>query len=104
MKSLLKTLYLQFLMLILVLLCLPNCSATTAADKGRIIKASLDTSRAGCLVLLADASIPREPATADYCNRLLNAKIGVRLQALDEEVPSDPPVLSPGDCPPEPTP
>jgi hypothetical protein len=58
--------------MLISLICLASCTKATPEDKGRLIKASIDASRAGCLVLLADTSIPREPQTLEYCNRLMS--------------------------------
>jgi hypothetical protein len=73
--------------LFLVLLLTAACATPTAQEKGKLIKGSIDVSRAGCLALLADPTIPREQSTVEHCTILLN---GCPKLSIKEEVRSVP--------------
>jgi hypothetical protein len=55
----------------LILLCLA-CSPLTSEEKGKLLKTSIDASRAGCLILMSDKTIPRDEKIEEYCTIALN--------------------------------
>jgi len=57
--------------LFLALLLTAACATPTAQEKGKFIKGAIDMSRVGCLVLLADPTIPRDKETLERCMFLL---------------------------------
>jgi len=60
----------RFLLLLPMIVTLA-CGKLTPADKGRLLKSSIDASKTGCLVMLVDPTIPREESTLEYCSVIL---------------------------------
>ncbi|HKY41389.1 MAG TPA: hypothetical protein VJN18_35895 [Polyangiaceae bacterium] len=59
--------------LVCALLLLPACTAQTAAERrDSVLNGSLESARLACLMILADASIPREPGVNEYCLAVVN--------------------------------
>lgn len=76
----------RFLLLLLTMSSL-SCASATPQDKGRIIKGSLDASRAGCLVLFSDPRIPRDTETLDSCICLTGSAITLKPEVRKVQAP-----------------
>lgn len=76
----------RYLVLLLTALSL-SCASLTPQEKGKVIKGSLDASRAGCLVLFSDPRIPRDAKTLDSCICLTGNAITLKPEVRKIQTP-----------------